>query len=173
MIPFDVIYIIISFLPWKYRSVMVCRKWLRAALKRRTKLSWWVPNKLLYSYMSVFGTRFSNRSWSTMATFFRIKRRVRNSQFRLTWQAAVRRHMTLSCQSCGRESRASVFGVVICQRCRQNVRLKYCYMISTTRAKRLGVPKRILDETRSHLVNRKRLRFWRELPIQTEIQKSY
>lgn len=158
-VPFDVIRIIRSFLPWSSRCRMVTRQWLRETLQRRIKLVRWCSQKKMYSYMIAFGQRFSNRSWSNMAKTLQIKRQARNSHFRLTWRAAVVKYMSTRCQSCGRKSRANVFGVCICRRCQRNPRLKYSYMVTTTRAKRMGISKATLDTIPYHQDQHCRLRF--------------
>ena len=158
-IPFDVIRIIRSFLPWSSRCRMVTRQWLREALRRRIKLHRWSSKTKMYSYMIMFGQHFSNRSWSYLARTLGIKRQSRNAHFRLTWRAAVSKFMNNCCQGCGCKSRANVFGVCICRRCQRNPRLKYSYMVTTSRAKRMGISKAMLDTIPYHQDQQCRLRF--------------
>jgi hypothetical protein len=158
-IPYDVIRIIRSFLPWSHRCRMISRRWLREVLQTRIKLNKWSAKTRMYSYIVTFGQNFSNRSWSNMAKNLRIKRQARNSHFRLTWRAAVSKYMCSRCQGCGRKSRANVFGICICRRCQRNHRLKYSYMVTTEHAKRMGISKTILDTIPYHRRDHCHLRF--------------
>lgn len=158
-LPYDVIRIIRSFVPWSTRCRMISKRWVHEVLHRRIKLYSWSFKKRVYSYMITFGERFCNRSWSNMAKTFKIKRQARNSHFRLTWRAAVVRFMHNHCRGCGQKTHANVFGLRICLRCQRNPYLKYSYMVTTGHAKRMGVPKATLDQIPYHLVNQSRLRF--------------
>jgi hypothetical protein len=158
-IPYDVIRIIRSFLPWSSRCRMISKQWLHEALGRQIKLTRWSYKKRMYSYMITFGQRFSNRSWSNMSNYLKIKRQARNSHFRLSWRAAVINYMQTHCNGCGRKSRANVFGIRICRRCQRNPYLKYSYMVTKGHAKRMGISQAILDTIPYHKIDQCHLRF--------------
>ena len=158
-IPYDVIRIIRSFLPWSSRCRMISRQWLHEALQRQIKLTGWRSKKMMYSYMITFGQRFSNRSWPKMAKKLKIKRKARNSHSRLTWRAAVSNYMHNHCNGCGHKTRASVFDIPICRRCQRNPYLKYSYMVTNSRARRLGISQKILDTIQYHRIDQCHLRF--------------
>lgn len=174
MLPFDVIHVISSFLPWSNRCRLVSKQWLRQALRHVTgTICGWRSKKRLYSYMLIFNARFTHRSWSGMAKMLKIKQRVRNSHFRLTWRAAVIKFVVGHCQGCGRDTRASVFGIRICRHCQRNKYMKNCYMITTQHAKRLGIQKNILDAVPFHKGLRQcHLRFWHLLKLRAGLEPA-
>lgn len=158
-IPYDVIRIIRSFLPWDSRCRMISRQWLHEVLQRRIKLYKWSSMKRMYSYILALGQRFSNCSWSKMAKNLKIKRQSRNLYFRLTWRAAVVKYMQTRCKGCGRKSRANVFGIRICRLCQRNPYLKYSYMVTNGHARRMGISQAILDTIPYHKIDQCHLRF--------------
>ena len=164
MLPFDVIWIIRSFMGWKYRCILVSHQWLRGALLKRTNLRKWSNKVRLYSYIKVFGQSYVNMSWHRLCTKLRVTRRSRNIGFRLTWRSAATKHIETRCKGCGTPTKARVFGWPICQKCRHNPTLKECYMVSVGTAIRRGAnihELRTLDYHGSRMGTR--LRFWTDV----------
>lgn len=158
-LPFDIIYLIRSFLKWRERTKMISREWLRGALRQRVRLTTWRDKVRMATYMKVFGQMFAQLSWHSFCMKLSMTRRSRNVHYRLTWKAAGMRYLRTHCKSCGRPTRASVMGMPICLRCRENPRRKYAFMVMVCQAKRMGIPKRILDMIPYHTQGQKKLRF--------------
>lgn len=164
ILPFDVIWIIRSFMPWKQSAKLVSREWLNGALFQRPKARKWAIKVRLYSYMKVFGQSFVNMSWHRFCSKLKVTRRSRNTRFRLTWRAAAQKHFETRCKGCGNSTRAQVFGWPICQRCCHNSTLKYCYMVSVALAVSKGA--NIHELRRLHYHGSRmgtRLRFWTDV----------
>ena len=151
-LPFDVIRIIRTYMRWAERTALINKQWLYEVFRHRTKLRKWSNKLKLYSYLRVFGSGLVNRSWESFCRrICGCHRRARNNHFQLTWRAAAHHIIhTNTCQSCGRNSKANVFGTHLCRKCCSNRCLKYTYMINVTKAKALGVPTHILNTIPYH-----------------------
>lgn len=163
MLPIEVVWHILSFVRWRHATIMVSKKWLRRALKKRVHIRTWPGHMRLYTYLRVFGPTFVGMSWGRFCKKLYIHRRQRNIHFRLTWKAAAKSYIKTRCQACGCRSKTNVFGISLCTRCRFNPRLKYAFMINTTKAKRLGIPIHILKQVEYHRVGQSHLRFLHEI----------
>ena len=172
MLPFELVYYIRDYLPWRYRAIMVSREWLQGALKGKMRRRRWRDKRRLFSYMNVLGQQYMKLSWSKFCIeILHVKRRARNKHYRLTWKAAAHKYFHLCrCEGCGTRTYAVVHGIYLCYNCRYRPRLVNCYMVKVYQAKMLGVPKRILDRVPYHQGMGCRLRFWSE--IQKEIHKD-
>lgn len=170
-IPDDVLRIIFAFLPWRFRCRMISRSWLQITLAKRIRLYRWCDRKRLFAYMRVFGTRFANRRWSSFARGVGVSRRKRNVRDILSWRAAVYHYMSyMRCQGCGRDTKACVFGVRLCMRCRSDHSLKFAYMVNVRQAKRRGVSKNVLRQIAFHKVQQSHCRFWHEIVPLLELE---
>jgi hypothetical protein len=165
VLPMDIVYHIFSFLSWRRRTQMISREYLKQALQpRRRRLCRWRSRTRIFSYMRVFGPAFVGYSWGSFCRLLDVRRRARNRHYTLTWRAAAEQYMrSYRCVGCGCRTRADVFGVHLCLRCRHNSRLVHAYMVMVCEAKARGVPSRILRCVRWHASMRCRLRFWHEI----------
>lgn len=163
VLPMDTVYHIRSFMRWRDCTILISREWLHGALRRRIRLRTWRGRVRVYSYLRVFGQAFVQMHWRRLCIQLGISRRARNIQDRLSWKAAVKQYMCRHCKACGRSTRACVLGLPICVRCRFDPTCKYAYMVMTRDAKRMGIPKRILDTIPYHRYGQMRLRFLHEL----------
>jgi hypothetical protein len=164
LIPFDIVYLIRDYLPWKYRVQLVSKDWLNGALRKRVRIHKWKSKVLVFSYMRTFGPYYTRRSWHSMCISLHLYRRARNKHFRLTWKAATEQFFEKQCKGCGCHTRANVFGWPICTKCRRNDSLKECYMVSVGTAVSMGIPKRILRTIPYHYSGRgQHLRFWKDI----------
>lgn len=147
ILPMDVIYYLMHFLPWWMRAAPVSKVWVRHVMVKRTLVRHWKSKRLLFSYMTLFGPR-TNWSWKFFAVHVcRLKKRSRNQAWNLSWKAAAVRHMTQKrCQACGVDTVSNVFGTYLCKSCRSSKRKVNAYMLTTGQAKtRTGISKRLLD----------------------------
>jgi len=165
MLPFELVYHIRDFIPWRYKAIMVSREWLNTVLKKRVRVRKWRNKRLIYSYLKVFGPGFVNMTWSHFCWVkLGLYRRARNHSDRLTWKAAAKKHFNISrCVACGTRTHSIVFDIYLCSRCRYNKKLINCYMVKVYQAKALGVPKRILDKVPYHRGSGSHLRFWKDI----------
>lgn len=163
MLPIEVIWHIESFMRWRHATIMVSKKWLRRALKKRVHIRTWRGYMRVHSYLRVFGPSFVGMSWGCFCDKLYIRRRQRNRHFRLTWKAAAKNYMKTRCQACGCRSNSNVFGISLCSTCRFNPRLKYAFMVNTSKAKRMGIPSHVLKQIQHHRVGQAHLRFWHEI----------
>lgn len=163
VLPMEIVYLIRSYLKWRDQTQLVSRDWLYGALSRRVRLLSWRSSIRIYSYILVFGQAYTRMSWSHFCKQMGITRRVRNTHGRLTWRAAASCYMAKRCKACGQQSRSNVHGICLCTSCRFNPGLKYAYMIMVRDAKRMQVPKRILEQVPFHLCGMRRLRFLYEI----------
>lgn len=163
MLPMDTVYHIRSFMRWRDCTILVSREWLHGALSRRVRLRTWQGRVRVYAYLLVFGQSFVQMNWRRFSIQLGISRRARNIQDQLCWKAAVKQYMRRHCKACGRPTQACVLGLSICVRCRFDPRRKYAYMVMTLDAKRMGIPKRILDTIPYHRYGQMRLRFVHKL----------
>lgn len=173
LLPFDCINIIFNFLPWSSRTKMVSREWLYIGLRPKRRIRRWKSLMRIYSYMRVFGTGFSNHTWSGFCQQLEIRRRKRNRHGRLSWRATARHHMSTSCKACGKRHCALVYDTIpLCVYCRHNRRLKYAYMVRVCDARAMGVPRHILRRIPYHASWRGRLRFWHRVVQATQLYRQ-
>ncbi len=147
ILPMDVIYYLMHFLPWWMRAAPVSKIWIGHVLDKRILVRHWKSKRLLFSYLTLWGARPS-WSWKFFAVHVcRLKQRSRNQEWNLSWRAAAVRHMTQKrCQSCGVTTTSNVFGTYLCKNCRSSKRKIHAYMLTTGQAKtRTGISKRLLD----------------------------
>ena len=164
LLPFDIVYMIRDYLPWKYRTQLISKEWLDGALRKRVHLKKWKSKVRLFSYMRVFGPCFARRSWHSLCITLHLHKRARNKHFRLTWKAAAHQFFEKRCKGCCCHTRSNVFGWPICTQCRHNVNLKECYMVSVGTAVSMGIPKRILRTIPYHVSGQGyHLRFWKDI----------
>lgn len=163
-LPDELIRHIMSFIRWKYLTVLVSREWLSIGLCRRVRLRSWRGKVRMFSYLKVFGPSFVGMSWKSFCNVLGVYRRARYITGPLRWKIAAEKQMyTNRCCSCGASTRANVFGRHVCCRCRFNPSLKYSYMLSVKEARSAGVSKRILDRIDYHIYRRCHLRFMYEI----------
>ncbi len=146
MLPFELVYEIRDFLPWRHRCIMVSREWLRGGLKKRIWIRKWRSKRLSYSYIQVFGSGFVNTTWYLFCRdVLGLSQRIRNKHYCLSWRAAADNYFnTNRCEGCGKKTHSNVFGVYICDICKNKRRLINCHMVKVWRAKQLGIPRRII-----------------------------
>jgi len=170
MLPFELVYHIRDYLPWRHRCIMVSREWLGGALRRRVQNHRWRTKRRLYSYLKVFGPQFVEYTWSNFSqTVLGITRRARNHHGCLTWMAAAKKQFTSPyCVGCGCRTSANIMDVSLCQVCRYNRRLVNCYMVKVYHTKTMGIPKSIIDGIPYHRGMECHLRFWRDIEAALE-----
>lgn len=147
MLPFDCVYAIQSFLPFRDAVTTVSRAWLTAALRRFDSYrprSW--RNRLrLYSYRSLSGASDTYWQFFCRQVLGRTKRK-RNDDDQLTWKAAADAYMSdgsWHCRACGHPTVSDVFGVRLCITCRQNPYLKHAFMVKVYQARRVASRKQL------------------------------
>lgn len=165
MLPMELIWHIQDYMRWRHKTIMVSREWLGKSLRnKKVRIRTWRGQLRVFSYLRVFGPYFVGMSWHRFCKMVYINRRRRNLHYRLTWKSAAINYMKKRrCQGCGRLSRANIAGVRLCVKCRFNRNLKYSYMVMTYQARRMGVPKRILNDIPYYRMGQARLRFWHEI----------
>ena len=163
LFPWDCVCHVILFMP-AYESVqLVSRQWLLFALRqyeRHIPLKW-KHILLMYTHRAILRQPLD---WSFFSkhTLGKRKRR-RNEEGILTWEAAARWHTLIQCRcrSCGCKTRANVMGVVLlCINCRQNKKLKHAFMVKTYEARRYAT-KQQLKEIEYHGGNAPLCPHWR------------
>ena len=170
MLPVVIVYEILSYLRWKERTRLICRDWLFKSLKKRVRLKKWKSKLKIYSYLKTFGCFFVHQSWSNFCIrHLGVHSRARNSNYRLTWKAAAKKYMKTRCKCCGSSSRSNVFGTVICTQCRFNRKFRYAYILNTSRALHMGIPRDVIKRVPYHKYGQAHLRFLHELSL--EVQK--
>jgi hypothetical protein len=176
----DVIFYIGEFMCFYDRIAPISKQLVKYHILRKgMQLHSWKSKRLVFTYIMMYGT--VTRTWLTWVAFakkqLQIKRRKRNVAGVLSWKEAVISHMSRDrCQGCGKITITSVFGTHICPLCRgipYPLKKKNCYMISTSsalaKAKRWGVPARIVRELRFYRMGHCKLRF--EVEVLGEITK--
>ena len=144
LLPMDIVYLIGSFWNWKYRVQTISKQWLCHFLKKKIRLNKWKSKLRMYSYMRLNLNPSLNPHWLSWKKFakkqLQLKRRKRDRHFDLSWKASVIHFMTINrCKSCGRHTKANVFGTHLCLKCRQNPFKVNAYMITTTKAMAMGL----------------------------------
>ena len=66
ILPMDVIYYLMHFLPWWRRAAPVSKVWVRHVMVKRTLVRHWKSKRLLFSYMTLLGP-MTNWSWEFFA----------------------------------------------------------------------------------------------------------
>lgn len=161
VLPMDMVYLIGSFLNWKYRIEPITKIWLLHFLKQRMTLNKWKSKLRMYSYMKL-NIKPAWLSWKRFAQkHLHLKRRRRNKAYNLSWKATVIYSMTNKrCQSCGCTTKSNVFGTYLCIKCRQNSSKLYAHMLTTTEARALGLSTRELAQIPFHRATmRSKVRF--------------
>lgn len=165
ILPMDVVHLVQSYLPWKERTVLISRQWLQDALAKKTRLNKWRSLVRVYSFLVVFGQKFTSLSWHGLCRKLDVNRRKRNKKFKLTWRAAAVSHMESKCVGCGNHTMANVMGWRVCGSCRYNHTLPECFMVSVGTAICNGVTKTQLENIPYHSTGMygPRLRFWKDV----------
>ena len=148
MLPMDTVYLIGSFLPWRYRIQPITKVWLCFFLHdrrlKRIRLKRWQTKLLLYTYLKLDIVQYSWRKFAKKQLQLKRRRRHWNSNI-LSWKAAVTHYMTHKrCQSCGNTTQSLVFDTYLCNVCRRSSRKTQAYMITTGHAQYLGLGKKEL-----------------------------
>ena len=148
MLPFDCVYAIQSFLPFRDAVTNVSRTWLTARLQRFDSYrphSW--RNRLcLYTYRSLSGASDTYWQFFCRQVLGRTKRK-RNDDDQLTWKAAADAVMSggsWQCRACGHPTVANVFGVRLCISCRQKRNLKHTFMVKVYQARGVASRKQLV-----------------------------
>ena len=147
VVPLDVVFEIVSFLPWWNRAQPISKMWIDRIFRKAIRLNKWKSKRLMFTYLKMWGER-QNR-WTTWEEFAveqcGLTRRVRNGAFRLTWEAAVERYVNVNrCQACGRKTGSSVSGTFLCMCCRKSRGKINACMVTTGEALVLGASKSML-----------------------------